>query len=363
MARKSAKAKAKLLEAFLTAQNENAKALADIASGVSALRFRVMLSINAEEVLKKVEGLETVGNRIIDSPKNRQILKELDALGDAFIKAAAATTGPAREISSAVRATVDNATKAMQKLVATSTDDVVVAAFERDVVSYATGKVYRSYASIAAEFARGSRDIVAEAIAKYSGNKEDLVARLFSKDGADHFRKLNAEMQERATRLADSAIDRLNNLKATGETLENVRDAFKVEFDAYLEKRREYVKGDKTLFNEAGTETRSVTEVKREMMDAHQDNVNRIAAEKYKTPLFVNAKNTSHDDNCVDAMDEEPMTEAEWQASAAGLPRGPKRDCTVYCQCVLYPVGDDSEPDDVIIESGREVSAPEAQGL
>ena len=69
MGRLSAKSKAKLLEAFLTAQNENAKALADIASGIGALRFATMKLRYADITLNIVGSLETEGGHEMDTEK------------------------------------------------------------------------------------------------------------------------------------------------------------------------------------------------------------------------------------------------------------------------------------------------------
>ena len=51
------------------------------------------------------------------------------------------------------------------------------------------------------------------------------------------------------------------------------------------------------------------------------------------------------------------MTLEEWRDSPYGIPLSPKRDCGIYCKCLLYPV---MTPD---IEAGADISSPEAQEL
>ncbi len=368
MGRLSAKSKAKALEAFLTAQNENAKALADIASGISVLRFRELTSLYADKIAEIVNALEVSGNRIVDGPKSRAALKELASLNRNYVAAAVNVSGPAREITAATEAVVANATKAMKQLAATKADDIAIAAFEKDIAAYAGRKVYRSYGRLAAEIATSTHNILNDAIAQYSGNKQDLIETLFSSKGLDAFAKENEIMRNRAEAMTGKVLEALQSAKDAAEKglpadIIGIRDTFKSELDKYYEDRRAFLEGDQSLFGQTGLERRATNDVKKAILDAHQDNINQIAAKTYGRPLFVNAKNTGHDDNCVQAMDSEPMTEDEWQQSDFGLPRSPKRDCTVYCECILYPVGDENEPDEVTIADGREVSSAEARAL
>jgi len=352
--------KAKLLEKLLTEANESAKAFAEFGADIAATRMRLIVTGYADVVLRLVEQLEIDNaGRILRSTKNSNIYRAIEQTSKSFASGASQVFTPISEAGKALSASIAKTTDTMRKILKeTLADDVAIDAFAQDSAMYGTVTAQRGAMRIAATLADNINSTIADSIMTYEGNKQDLIARLFSKDGVEAFRARNAEMKAWAKGMQGKVNSYIESLESGKLDIGKIRDSFRSEIDNYLKARKEFLgTGQPSLFDDSGIEQKTITEVQQDIMKTHQDSIHRTAAETLpEDVLYANAKNTSHDDNCVDAMNAEPMTLKEWRDSEFGEPRSANRDCGVYCKCLLFPVGANDA-------DGAGISSPEAQEL
>ena len=359
----NAKGRAKLLEKLLTDANESARAFAQFGGDLAAVRMRLLTTQYAELVAKLVDRLEVdETGRILTNKANLELRKMIDQTSGAFRKAVSAPYGPLRDAGMALAGSVEAGSKAMRAVLkATKVDDAAVSAFDTDAVLYGKAVWQKGALKIATNLSEQVNGVVTDAIMRYAGDKDTLISRLFSPKGLEHFKARNAEMKAAALELSGKAKDLIAELKAGRLDIAQVRDTYRSEVSAYIADRKAYLEAGQTpsLFEDMRHEQESITVAKKQIIEAHQDSVYRSAAKALpKTTLWVNAKNTGFEDNCVDAMNADPMTMEQWKASEFGLPRSDKRDCTVYCECILFPVGNDD------IATGADISdIPEGADL
>lgn len=353
--------KAKLLEKLLTEANESAKAFADFGADIAATRMRLIATGYADVVLRLVEKLETDNlGRIIRSSNNAKIYRAIEQVSNSFAGGASQVFTPITEAGKALNISIQNTTQAMRKILKeTRADDVAIEAFAQDAAMYGTVTAQRGAMRIAATLADNINATIADAIMTYEGNKQDLMGRLFGTEGIEAFRARNAEMRAWAQNMQGKVVNYIESLESGKLDIAKIRDGFRSELNDYLKARKDFLAtGQPSLFDDTGLETKTITEVQQDIMKTHQDSIYRTAAETLPADvLYANAKNTSHDDNCIDAMEADPMTLKDWRDSEFGEPRSAKRDCGVYCKCLLFPVGTAAADD------GVSISAPEAQEL
>ena len=328
--------RSKLIENLLTQANETAKAFADFAASISAVRMRLLLAAYGDTTSRLVGALQTdASGRILANAKNLEIQNRIEAATKAFVDAAGAEK-LVRDAAQATAISLEKSTATIRAAIGGNLDDIPVSALRQSSL-YGAISVQRTTVQIATGIGSRANDLISDAIIRYQGNKDDLISTLFSPEGLEFFQKKNADSLRWATGMSGKAADYVDSLKKGIKPIEDIRTSFRDELDKYIEQRKGLREtGQPSLFENDGLETKAINEVQPKIMEAHQDYIYRETARLAPKAKFVNAKNTAHDDNCIDAMEADPMTLEEWRDSPYGIPRSPKRDCGIYCKCLQW---------------------------
>lgn len=353
--------KSELYQSLLSQANEAAKGYAQFAGDVAAVELRRVTAKYAQLLAKAVIKLEADSRgRIIASKLNNQILSAIGEMSDAYVKRCGIVGSTASLVGQAMAQAIKGSMKAMGIVLEKEViDDALIGAFERSGV-IASITVKRGAMIVGTSLSDKVQNLISDSILKFEGNKSNLISALFSSKGIEHFLDRNQRMEYWARDMEKSAMGYIDRLKSGELDIAYIRDRYREDVAGYLEARKKYLQDNglrSTMLDDTALETQTITVVKREIMEGYQDSIYRASAEALpKDTKWLNAKNTAFEDNCVDAMNAPAMTLDQWRSSPYGLPRSEKRDCGVYCECLLFPdtVGVDSE-------IGADVSAPEAK--
>lgn len=349
------------VDSILTDANERAKALSDIVSDYTRVEFERARLIYMDTVAQMVQQFELdKQGQIVLNARNAQIADQIAALGEEFRSYVNTVIGQSPIVRDSLQAAVVSGGSTLGRALGLRLMERMANDQLQSYIARRAEAIGQGASRLARDTSETVNSIVREALENFTGDADNLNRLLFGQDAYANLKARNDEMLGRISQMR-GRVEKIVDAVPQGGDLDDIRDKFRKDVQDYLEKRKAYLdeakaNGQDPRIDPNRIETRSSKEVVREIMDTHQDAIHRFASEEFGEDvdvLYVNAKNTAHDDNCIQAMEAEPMTIAQWKKSSFGEPRSASRDCTVYCRCLLYPVG--RAGDDIDI-TGADVS-------